>query len=111
EGAAVLERRCPAHDRVDGALEGAQTSWLSLRRPDDGLRAHAGVRPGERSPRRLPRARRCRTRPKGRALTPARLRAPRCAAQLLGRRAGQRVCSADKAAVSTLAAGLPPSPL
>src|SRR5947207_1936286 len=108
-GAAFLERRCPAHARVDRALEGAQASWLSLRRPDDGLRAHAGVRPGERSPRRLPRARRRRTRPRGRALTPVRLRAPRCAAQLLAGEPAECFCSADKAAVSTLAARLPPS--
>src|SRR5205823_5204331 len=108
EGPAVLERRCPAHDRVDRALEGAQASWLSLRRPDHGLRAHAGVRPGERSPRRLPRARRRRTRPKGRALTPARLRALRSAAQLLAGEPAECFCSAAKQRF-TVAARLPPS--
>ena len=47
---AGVARRPPACDaRVDGALEGAQAAWLSLRRTDDGLRTD-GVGRARRRP-------------------------------------------------------------
>ena len=46
------------HARVDRAGQGAQAARLPLRRPDDGVRADAGVRAGGRPPRGLLRARR-----------------------------------------------------
>ena len=41
------------HARVDGAAQGAEEARLPLRRPDDRLRDDAGLRRGERPPRRL----------------------------------------------------------
>ena len=46
--AAHARRRARRHARVDGDGEGAQEARLPLRRPDDRLRADAGVRPGRR---------------------------------------------------------------
>ncbi len=36
--------------RVGGALQGAEATRLEVRRPDDGVRVHAGLRDGERPP-------------------------------------------------------------
>ena len=93
QGAALVGGRRGAHARVDCACEGAQAQRLSLRRPDDRLRADAGVRARQRPPLRLPRPRRRRA-GATRRMTPARLRALRCAAQLL---AGEPVESATEA--------------
>jgi hypothetical protein len=49
------------HARVDRARQGAQAARLPLRRPDHGVRAHAGVRAGERSRRGMLGALRVRT--------------------------------------------------
>mgnify|MGYP003694759329 CR=1 FL=1 len=43
--------------RIGGDVEGPEEARLELRRPDHGLRVHAGDGPGERPSRRLPRAR------------------------------------------------------
>ncbi len=51
-------RRPRRHSGVDGAGQGAEEARLPLRRPDDRLRADAGLRPGRRPPRRLLRTRR-----------------------------------------------------
>ena len=53
--------------RVDGAGEGPQAPRLALRRPDHGLRVHAGDGPGQRPPRGLRRARAVRASPRGAA--------------------------------------------
>ena len=54
--AALLARGRSAE--VDGAVQGPEAARLDLRRPDHGLRLHAGDGAGQRSPRRLRRARR-----------------------------------------------------
>ena len=55
--AGLVARRSARGDAgVEGAREGAQGPGLPLRRPDDRLRAHAGVRARERSRRHLLRA-------------------------------------------------------
>ena len=46
-------RRTRADGRVEGTCQGAQTPRFRVRRPDDGLRADAGGRPGQRPPARL----------------------------------------------------------
>ena len=53
--AAHARRRPGRHARVDRDGQGAQEARLPLRRPDDRLRPDAGVRPGRRPHRRLPR--------------------------------------------------------
>jgi hypothetical protein len=51
--------------RGDGAGEGPEAARLDLRRPDHGLRLHAGDGAGQRPPRRLRRSRRRTGRPRG----------------------------------------------
>ena len=69
-GPAHARRRPGGHPRVHGAGQGPQEARHPLRRPDDGVRADAGVRPGRRPPGGLRRAR---------ALRPgSRLRRPPC---------------------------------
>ena len=55
---AVAGRHAGVDARVQGAREGAQAARLSLRRPDDRLRAHAGDGDRQRPRRGLHRARR-----------------------------------------------------
>jgi DNA-3-methyladenine glycosylase I len=60
--------------RGDGAGEGPEAARLDLRRPDHGVRVHAGDGPGQRSPRRLRRSRRSASRPGGARRGPGMMR-------------------------------------
>ena len=52
-GSAVGPRPAAVHRGVEGARQGAEATGLRVRRPDHDLRADAGRRPRQRSPRRV----------------------------------------------------------